>query len=280
MKNRTIIHSFLGLMVMAAFLFTGCTESDVEKARDAYDWNKVIPKILDFQGPTEVSASGLAAVKYSVAYRGGSTYNWTTAGYEADIKQDSIYPNVVYVTWHQSSVDTSAYLIVTETTHGGVTSEPDSLHVILKRFCPWSIDDFVGTWKGSETGDSKVDDLTVTVVHNAEDGDNVIRVKAVPDGDVFHPPFLSKVYEGWGETFQKGHGNEGDVLLHIGLLDGSITIEHDYWGQTLPGPYDYWTGGGGTWSGCTGMMNIDFYMYWSQNFSKPNRKSHVEIKKQ
>ncbi len=280
MKKKTIFSILTGMIVIASLLIVGCTKSDIEKSRDAYDWSKIQPKILGFTGPAQVSASGLSASTYEVAHRGGSTYQWSVYGYGAKIKQDSIFPNIAYITWDQSSVDTVGYVVVQETTFSGVTSQPDTMKTVLKRFCPYSIDDFVGTWKGSENGDSEVDDLTVTIVHDPADGDNVLRVKHVANGDAFNPPFLSQVYAGWGEAFQAGHGNEGDVLLHMGLLDGSIYIAHDYWGQTLPGPYDYWTGGSGTWSGCTNSMSIDFFMYWSQDFSKPNRQSHLELTKE
>ena len=209
-----------------------------------------------------------------------------TEGYGATIEvPDPDYPNMVDVTWNQSSVDTFAYLLCVETTAGGKSSEPDTLMVTLKKFCPWDITDFAGTWAGDETGDSETA-LTVTIEHNAADGDNVLRVKATadpgPSGGDYLPPFLSKVYEGWGERFQTGFGLEGDVLLHIGLLDGSVVIDNDYWGQTLPGPYDYWTGGDGTWSGCTGSMHINFGMYWSQSNigGSFNRSSTVDITKQ
>jgi len=226
----------------------------------------------------------LEAFEYKVAYRSGSSFSFTTVGYGATIEvPDTAYPNKVLVTWNQSSVDTFAYLVCVETSVSGLVSDPDSLGVTLKKFCPWTMDDFVGIWTGIETGDSDTT-LTLSFIHNTEDGNQVLRVKAMADtnaqGGVYVPPFLSRLFVAWGERFIAGQGNEGDVLLHINLTDGKITIENDLWGESLPGRNHYWTGGSGTWCGCTDSIQLNFEMYWSTDFSKPNKTSIIELVKQ
>ena len=86
MKYRIV--SIFGLFVASAFLFSACTKSDIEKSQESYDWSKVQPMIIDFAGPTLVSASGQVASNYSVAGRGGSTYEFTAHNWSANIEID------------------------------------------------------------------------------------------------------------------------------------------------------------------------------------------------
>lgn len=251
MKNRFL--GILGIFVAFIFLLSSCGLTDIEQAAEDYNYNKIIPMIFDFTGPTTVSASGLAASTYSVAGRGGSTYTFTPVGYGATIVEGD-YPFIVDVTWNQSSVDTSALLLVTETTMGGLTSAADTLEITLKKFCPMDLADFLGTWSGTEEGDCDNDPITVTFV--AGSAANTIVAEATAG----IPAFLGCVFTGWTEVFQAGFGNEGDIILTIGLLDGTIDINQEYMGQTLPGPYDYDQNGSGTWSGCgaSPTMTFDF----------------------
>ncbi len=266
------------VLLMAVTLLISCKKKKEDKPKD------IIPIVLNFKGPLVVTASGLEPLEYSVAYRAGSKYKFTPIGYEATIEvPDTNRPNIVNVTWHQSSVDTSAYLVCVETSSTGNVSEPDSLFIILKKFCPWSIDDFAGTWKATESGDSDTT-LLLTIMHDPADGDNVLRVKAIADsnsdGGMYAPPFLLQLFDAWGERFVENTGNEGDVLLHVNLYSGKIIIENDLWGETMPGENHYWTGGEGSWCGCNDSINLNFEMYWSTDFSKPNKTSTVRMKKQ
>jgi len=274
-KTLYIITAF----ILVSLFLTECKKKENEKIPEV-----IIPEVLDFRGPAVITASGVKPLEYKVAYRAGSKYAFTPEGYEAAIEvPDTAYPNEVLVTWHSSEVDTFAYLICVETSVSGLKSDPDSLKVTLKKFCSWNIDDFTGTWDGKETGDSDTT-LILSIVHHPQDGDHVLRVKAVADtnadGGIYTPPFLSKLFVAWGERFVAGQGNEGDVLLNVDLSGSKIIIENDYWGETLPGESHYWTGGSGTWCGCTDSIHLNFEMYRSSDFSKPNKTSSVEIVKQ
>lgn len=266
MKNKAL--SLLGIFVAFLFLFSACGETEIEKAQNSYDWSNVQPKIFDFSGPTLVSASGQAASIYSVAGRGGSSYEFATIGWGADIMIDEKNNFKAHVTWNQASADTVAFITVVETTHAGLKSDTDTIKVTLTAFCPMTIDDFVSaSWTGTETGDSEVDPLNVTFVKGTG---NVIIAKA--SGGI--PAFLSKVFTGWGEVFQPGFGNEGDIKLQIDLLTGVITIPLEYWGQTLPGPYDYDQNGSGFWSGCGAASTLSFDMLMD---ASGWRSSHIEL---
>jgi hypothetical protein len=272
MKNKIL--AILGLFIVFAIIFVTCEKPPIDKANEEYDFSKIIPEIFNFSGPTVVFASGLNTYQYSVLYRGGSTFNFTTVGWDATIVPVENRPNVVDITWNQSSENRVAYVVCVETTMGGVSSDQDSLKVILNKFCPMDITEFVGTWTGQETGDCQ---NAITVTFEAGTEANTIVANATNG----IPEFLGCIFTGWGETFQAGFGNEGDIILHIDLLDGTITINLDYWGQTLPGPWDYWTIGSGSWSGCGASPSMSFNMGldWDET-GTAQYQSHLELIKQ
>lgn len=241
MKYRIL--STFGLFVAAIFIFSACTKSDINKANDDYDWSKVQPKIFGFSGPSSGAASGLAPLTYKVNPRGGSSYTFEVIDHGATIVIDEEWPQIAYVTWDQSGVAVDCQITVYETTSAGLVSEKDTIDVSLGPFCPKVAGDFVGSWTGTETGDSEVAPLNVTFV--AGTGDQVIG-----EAIAGIPVFLSTVFTGWGEVFQDGFGNEGDITININLLTGAVTLPMEYWGQTLPGPWNYDVHGGGSWSGC------------------------------
>jgi hypothetical protein len=267
------------MVALVTLAVSGCNK---DKKDD--DPKEIIPVVLDFRGPQDVAASGLEVLEYKVAFRAGSKYEFTPVGWPADVTvPDTAYPNVVMVRWYQSSVDTAAWLVCVETSATGNVSEPDSLPVKLRKFCPWTLEDFVGTWKGTETGDSDTS-LTVNIEIDTLHSGNVLRVKAAyqpnDSGGVYEPPFLKQVFQAWGERFVPEKGNEGDVLLYVNLTRGTILIENDYQGKTLPGENYYWTGGKGTWCGCVDSININYELYWSTDFSKPKQTCTVRLKKE
>ena len=268
MKNKIL--ASISFLVVIAFMFSACEKPPIEKANEDYNFDNIVPKIFNFTGPTTLSASGLGYVEYSCLYRGGSTYSFTAEGHAATITIKEGCPNVAKVTWDQSDVDVTAKLFVVETTAGGKTSAPDTLEITLNKFCPMTIADFVGTWTGQETGDCS---NAITVTFEAGTEANTIVARATSG----IPAFLGCIFTGWGEVFQPGFGNEGDIILTIGLTDGTVTINLEYWGQTLPGPWDYQQNGGGTWSGCGAAPTMSFDMLMDASGWK---SSHLELTKQ
>ncbi len=266
MKNR--VFKYISFFLALGLIVSACEKTDIQKANEAYDFNSIVPVVQGVVGPTSVSQT--FSETYSVNYfRGGSTWSWEVTG--ATITATSDDTRSVTVSFPD---DGTAVLAVTETTEGGKTSETFTYDdITVNPFCPMSRDDFLGTWSGQETGDSE-GDISVTFIAGA--GANEIVVEAT-DGT---PGILSKVFTGWGETFQPGFGPEGDITLVVNE-NGSIAIGHVYWGQTLPGPYDYWYHGSGNWDGCGAApsMSFDFNLDWAGDGGS-NRSSSVAMTKQ
>ncbi|MCF6334041.1 MAG: hypothetical protein L3J11_12225 [Draconibacterium sp.] len=252
MKNKIFLAIALFVVVS---LFNSCTTPPIEAAQDAYNYNAIIPKVLDGIQGTQVAFQTTSATYTIDYYRGGSTWNWSVDG--ATIKSVSDDTRTATIEYPTAG---TAKITVTETTQGGVTSDPATLDVTVNAFCPKTADWYVGTWVGTESiggGDnepitvtiSKVDDTTISI--DAQDG---------------HPGLLQSVYGGWGEAFQTGFGLDGDIHLTLGLGDGSISmVSGEYWGQTLPGPYDYWYVGSGNWDGCASTISLHFEMHWDED---------------
>lgn len=249
MKNK--LFKYISFFAALVIILSACEKSDIDKANEAYDFSKVIPEVLGVSGPA--NATQTFSESYSVNYfRGGSTWSWSATG--ATVSSTSADGHDAEILFTSAG---EAVITVTETTMGGLTSEPFDYPVEVAEFCPMSRDDFLGTWVGAETGDSEVDPLTVTFI--AGDAADEIKVEATAGT----PAFMSEVFLGWGETFQAGFGLEGDIVITINE-NGSLSMGLDYWGQTLPGPWDYWYFGSGLWSGCGAApsMDFDFNLDW------------------
>jgi len=247
MKNKILVS--ISFLVVIALMFSACEKPPVEEANENYNYDNIIPKIFNFTGPTALPASGLGYVEYSCIVRGGSTYSFTTEGQTATIVIKEGHPNVAQVTWDQSDVDVAAKIFVVETTLGGKTSAPDTLDVALSAFKPLPITAFYGTLTGTD------EEGWTTFSSEAGPGENQILITGL----------FGATFAGWGETFQAGHGNDGKALAQIDLETGTVVIDHQYWGQTLPGPYDYWIWGGGSWDGVSNTMTITYSFCWASD---------------
>ncbi len=242
MKYRLL--NIFGLFILAAFLFSACTKSDIEKAQDSYDWDSVQPKILNFSGPTVSTASGDNTEIYAVSGRGGSTYEFTTINWGADILIDEEFNFKAHVTWNQASVDTSALITVVETTHAGLKSDPDTIEVILEPFCQLNdLNDLVGSWTGTDS-----------------EG-NASQVVTFVDGANF---MINGLNVGW----MTGYWGEVIVdqvpLVMIMNADGTLEIELQYYMETTwngdPQP-KYSLAAVGKWDNCKKRMIIEYDLY-------------------
>lgn len=253
MKNK--VFKYILFFAAIALIMSACEKTDIQKANEAYDFSKIIPAVQGVNGPA--SATQTFSESYAVNYfRGGSSWSWSASG--ATITSTSDDTREIEVLFTDAG---EAVITVTETTMGGVTSEPFEYPVTVAEFCPMTRDDFLGTWTGTETGDAD-SDLTVTFV--AGDEDNEIVAEAT--GGI--PAFLGGIFTGWGETFQPGFGPEGDITIIVNE-NGSLSIPFTYWGQTLPGPWDYWYFGSGLWSGCGAAPSMEFDISLDWNGSPP-----------
>lgn len=246
---------FTILLLAVVTMFNSCTTPPIEAAQEAYDYNAITPKVLNGIQGTAVAFQTTSATYTINYYRGGSTWNWSAEGATvSSVSEDTRTATITYPTAG------TAKIVVTETTAGNVTSEPATLDVTVNAFCPKDADWYVGTWTGTESvggGDPEPISVTISKVDAT-----TIAINADADG---YPGLLQSVYKGWGETFQAGFGLEGAIHVTLGLGDGTLSINSgEYWGQTLPGPYDYWYSGSGNWDGCTSSITLDFDMHWDQ----------------
>jgi hypothetical protein len=237
MKNNIILR--LACILVALSLFTTC-ENDMEKAQDDYSAAKVVPIVISTNGPTQALQTKIYEFKITY-FRSGSTWNWTAT--EATVDSVSADKRTAFILFDQKPANDTALIKVTETTSGGVTSAQKVFEVKVDPFCPMEITDFVGTWNVIESGDEP-DTSTVSIIQGAGTDNLVLQVNAG------RPGLLGAVFDGWGEAFQTSVVPKGNITMHVNLDNGLVTIPFAYWGQTLPGPYDYWIFGDGTWSGC------------------------------
>lgn len=258
--KRNIFYTILLLAVVG--MFSSCTTPPIEAAQEAYDYNAIIPKIFGVSGPTQTAASGLAPVRYTTTTRrGGSTLEWTVSGHGATITAVEGDPFAADILFAQSDVDVNGVIVTcVETTMGGVSSAPFTVLVDLKKFKPMTFAQFLGEWSYVESG-SGSSEGTVTLV-DAGSG----KLKMV-SSEVGLPPVMSWIFIGWGESFQPGFADQGNIIIVPNLNSGGVTIPNQYWGQTLPGPYDYWINGSGNWEGITQTMTLEYAMDFDDSYS-------------
>lgn len=264
----------LSLILIVAIAFSGCKKSDVEKANKDYDFNNIDPVIYGITGPSATAASGLAAVTYMATPRGGSTFTWETIGHGAEITVLS--PSYkVEIKWNQSNVDVDAQVKCVERTQGGKTSEPAYIDVALSKFKPMAYEEFLGDWSGTETDEGgNTYDINLTLT--AGEVENTLIFSAV-DGT---PALMAALFEDWGETFQDNIAPAGNITLYIDLLTGGATFNCDYIGQTLPGPWDYWFSGEGTWEGFNKSMTVSYGLQFDDSCGDNYNASSFTLTKQ
>ncbi len=141
MKKKTIFSILTGVIVIASLLIVGCTKSDIDKARESYDWNNVIPLIKTLSAPSSIQIGRTYTMQ--VPARGGSQFTWellsgdgniiVLPGYEGD---DQTFTKGLQL---NSDADTTIVLKVTETTHGGkTTSRTDTLVNSADKIAPFT----------------------------------------------------------------------------------------------------------------------------------------------
>ncbi len=259
--KKNIFYS-LSVLLALALVFTSCTKED------DYDFNNYTPVIVGgVTGPASGFASGLAPLTYSVVYRGGSTYAWSVTGIDATITAGAL-PSIALITFAQSDVDVNATITVTETTQGGKTSEAVTKAVSLKKFKAMTRDEFLGDWTGTENGDP----ITLTAVA----GPTATSITFMPTDGL--PALMAPLFTGWGERFQPEFAPAGAITVELDLNTGGASIEH-YWGQTLPGPYDYWISGSGLWSGVDKSLNLDYVLHWAPGYATNYNASTLSVNK-
>jgi hypothetical protein len=232
--------NYIKILALVAVLFTqGCTN------KDSYDYNAIIPKVLNgVQGPVEVVQTFTAT--YTTSYvRGGSKWNWTVN--DATIQSISEDTRTVVVEFKNLPADGKATVSVSETTHGGITSEIVSKEILVKPYCALTNgnNDLVGSWSGDDFGYEST--ITTEIVNNK------LAVSGMNSG------FIS---DWWGETIVAG-GTFNITINPDGTLDipkqAIFTTEYD------GARYDYDIKGSGTWDNCgdSPVLNIKYDIYYT-----------------
>lgn len=239
---------FTILFTAVAAMINSCTTPPIEAAQEAYDYNAIIPKVLgSIQGPA--TAIQTFTGNYTIGYyRGGSTWNWSAT--DATVKSVSADTRVATIEFAQFPASGKAKVTVTETTMGGKTSEPVSIEVTVKKYCPLpgGIAGLVGSWTGTDGqgADYTFESQITTAVSGTK-----LAVTGMSVG------FIN---EFWGEEII-----EGGTFMMTWKEDGTVDIPRQYIYTTeYEGePYDYEIKGSGNWDNCGSspklLINYDIY---------------------
>jgi len=233
---------FTIILLAVVSMFNSCTTPPIEAAQDAYDYNAIIPKVLGINGPA-VSIQTFTSDYTINYYRGGSTWNWSAE--DAIVESVSEDTRTATIRFDSYPEDGTATVIVTETTMGGKTSEPNTYEVTVQKYCALTngVDDLVGSWSGDDgTYDSQV---------TTEVSGTSLEVSGLSVG---------VITDWWAETITDG----GSFLLTVnenGTLD--IPRQYIYTTEYDGDPYRYEIIGDGTWDNCgsspTLLIHYDIY---------------------
>jgi hypothetical protein len=158
---KKIIVGLSAITLSLVLIISSCTTPPIEAAQEAYDYNAIVPKVLGLNGPGNTIGHGLSEfpVEYSASYfRGGSTLEWSASGGTTILEvidDGSFKGRKAKIVFPQVSEATTVTITVTETTMGGVKSEPFALEVDLSPYCPLDLDEFTGgytVWDGDDSG--------------------------------------------------------------------------------------------------------------------------------
>lgn len=133
MKKRIL--SALGILLAFLFILSSCTKPPVEESQENYNYDKIIPVVLHgIQGSKTAIKTNTKT--YSLDYyRGGSTWTWTATGADV-VPIEGSNGNEVKIFFNQDSIEVGGPVVitVTETTQGGITSDPATLEVMVSPF--------------------------------------------------------------------------------------------------------------------------------------------------
>ena len=251
------------------------------------NWNGTVktPLLLLTSGKTPVALS-MTAPAYSAAITGptavvsGSshgyslkdypgTYTWSSSSLNATFSDASVpKPTVSFA---QNDADESITLSVDIVT--GTSTVTLETTVEVSRFCDYVAADWNGAFmsgvdRGGTGSTYGTNGMALSVT-----GNSVV----FPANDSGDPWFMTSTFAGWTEKFQAGFGNEGDIMATF-ADNGAVTIPEQYWGRTLPGPYDYWVRGSGTFDQCTMTVTITslFVSYYDDYSGGTTRASEAQ----
>ncbi len=233
---------------MLVILVSACMEDPIKDAQESYDYGKIIPKVLDgIQGPALAIQTFTA--DYTVNYyRGGSKWNWTAN--DATVQKVSDDTHSATIMFNTYPSDGKATITVTETTMGGITSDPVSKEVAVQKYCPLANGNasLVGSWGGTDgAGDATYPADVTTAVSGTNLAVTGLNFAFIADF--------------WGEPVKTG----GTFNMKVNV-NGTLTIDRQYIFTTeyKGDPYDYEIKGSGTWDNCgpKPTMTITYDIYY------------------
>lgn len=236
MKNK--VFKYISFFLALFLIFSACEKTDIQKANDAYDFDKIVPVVQGITGPSDRVQTFTG--NYSPSYfRGGSSWSWSVSN--ASINSTSGDTRDIELLFtNEGEVE----LTVIETTQGGLTSEPYSITISVASFCPLDdLNDLVGTYSGTDNNDYP------THVVTSLDGANFMIIGLNQEWMVDY----------WGETIEE----MVPVVVTVNP-DGTLEIAKQYYMTTLWNgePYRYEISATGMWDNCLKTLYIDYKMWY------------------
>jgi hypothetical protein len=233
MKKNILSMAFV---LAAVMLFTSCGKTYIEENQDNYSPADVIPVVLSVAGPSE----GLQTFTYdfSINYsRSGSTWNWSAT--DATVKTVSADTRTASILLDKFPASGIAYVKVTETTAGGVTSPEKSLPVTVKKFCPLAGGnaELVGSWSGTDGASAGTDYVYPSIITSSLNG-TALQIQGIGVGFI---------QDFWAEEVV----SMANVTVVINP-NGTLNIARQPVFTTLydGANYNYEIIGSGTWDNC------------------------------
>lgn len=235
MKLKTL--NIFSLMLMGVLVMLSSCEKE-----DDYNFDAIEPVVFAINGPDAVSASGETTATYSVAHRGGSSFAWEIGGHGGNFVLDETYESIAHVTFNQASDTLEGLITVTETTAGGVTSEPFTRSVVLLPFCPEDMEPFVGNWTGTSGSHDEVLVTSLTGV------DNELHITGL----------AGFVNFSWGENWTDG---DGSCVMEF-RCGNQVVIERQWIGDS-DYPDTYYIDGVGSYDPVAVTIDLTYVVYYT-----------------
>jgi len=221
----------------------------------------VSPFGITVSGENTAVASGGWTSVFSTPHDAGSTYAWSVVGASATITDNA--DGTADFLWALSATDIAGVQVTCVKTFVGLQSNPGVTAIDLVGFEAKTRDDFVATLSGDESGGGTT---TFTATAGTEADELVFPV----DGGGL-PALYIPIYVGWGEYFEAGYGNDGNIIVTMNMTTGAVTIEEQFWGVTNWGLgedpfYHYNIKGTGYWDGKDMTIHLS-YNFLGSSFS-------------
>lgn len=225
---KKIILGLSGITLGIMFIVSSCTTPAIEAAQEAYDYNSIVPKVLGVNSPSSVVQTQTVDVNVNY-HRGGSIWSWSAEG--ATVQSVSEDTKTATILFDQAPASGKAVISVTETTMGGITSDPLSVEVSIEPFCVLDINKFTGAFDCDE------------------EGYGVYPVNFTLDPDVQNRIINDNFWD-WPA--------DGEVIYYdlSGDIDQIVTVPKQTFtfGDGTVG----WVEGSGVYDGCAGTMVVDY----------------------